>query len=108
MLRDMKESPLHNAESWAQIMLQNTQYLKTIEDQKSFYDWIFNPSESREYTSPNYIPYDPETIICEKFGELRVTNTDDEKQSEACFEVTQTEVRNGMTSFIQVDSRLHD
>ena len=108
MMRDIKGSPFHNAESWAHIMLQNIQYLTTVEDQKSFYDWILNPSDSREYTSPNYIPYDSESIICEQFGKMRVTNTDDEKESDALFDISQKETRNGMTSFIQVDSHVHE
>ena len=108
MLREMKETNFHTAESWANIMLQNTQYLTTVEDQKSFYNWILNPSDSREYQAPTFKKHNPDQILCEEFGKLTLVNKDDEKECEQTYEVTQQGTRNGMTQYITVESVLHE
>ena len=66
ILRDMKEGH-HTQESWAKIMLEHTPYLKTDEDQKAFWNFILNPSDDREYKSPQFCKYDCEDVVVPKF-----------------------------------------
>ena len=62
ILRDMKETGHRTQESWAKIMLEHTPYLKTDEDQEAFWNFILNPSDDREYKSPQFCKYDSEDV----------------------------------------------
>ena len=101
ILKDMKDISYHTQESWAEIMLKHSQFLTTVEDQQSFWNFILNPSDERDYVSPKFYTYDPNDVIIQKFQKLSIAVEDDEKDS---IEITlkNEEVRNGLTSYITV------
>ena len=84
ILRDMKETPQHTQESWANIMLRNTQYLTTVEDQNSFWNFILNPADERDYVAPEFISYNSEDVAIKQFQKLKlhVTDESDEKMDD--------------------------
>ena len=103
--RDMMEqmSGSHQTqESWAQIMLENTKYIQTTEDQKSFWNWILNPSDSREYKEPVFTTYDPTVVVTEKISKLTVVDEEDEKQTDRVVLLRNDVTRNGLTDTIVV------
>ena len=72
ILKDMKDISYHTQESWAEIMLKHSQFLTTVEDQQSFWNFILNPSDERDYVSPNFYTYDPNDVAIKEFQKLTV------------------------------------
>ena len=102
ILRDMKETGHHTQESWAKIMLEHTPYLKTDEDQEAFWNFILNPSDDREYKSPQFCKYDCEDAVVPKFQTITVKEVDDEKSGDVEITLENEEFRNGFTTYIKV------
>ena len=102
ILKDMKDISYHTQESWAEIMLKHSQFLKTDEDQQSFWNFILNPSDERDYKSPEFYTYDPMDVVIPKFQTLTVKDVGDEKMGETEITLKNEEFRNGMTSVITV------
>ena len=100
MLKDIADISHHTQESWAEIMLRHSQFLKTEEDQKSFWNFILNPTDERGYVSPAFFKYDPEKVVIPQFQKLSIPSENEEK----CAEITlkNTETRNGLISYIRV------
>ena len=88
----------HTQESWAKIMLEHTAFLKTEEDQKSFWNFILNPNDDRKYKAPTFMTYKSEEVVIPKFQTIQVK--DDEKFEEITLK--NEESRNGLTSYINV------
>lgn len=70
ILRDMASSSCHTAESWAQILLNNTARLNKREDQDKFWEFITNPNDDEDIPSPTVIAIDqtedlPEAVTVE-------------------------------------------
>ena len=103
ILLDMKETPQHTQESWANIMLKHTQYLTTVEDQNSFWNFILNPADERDYVAPAFNSYNSEDVAIKQFQKLKINVTDesDEKQEEVEITLKNTTHREGMTVYIQ-------
>ena len=100
ILRDMKETAHHTQESWANIMLQHTQYLTTTEDQKSFWNFILNPNDERDYVAPKFDTYDSADVVIEKYQKMSVVEEGDEKMEEVEITLENTQHREGMTVYI--------
>ena len=102
ILKDMHETGHHTQESWAKIMLEHTRFLKTKEDQESFWNFILNPNDDRDFKTPTFLKYNSEDeIVIPKLQKLTVNGTDqDEKMEDITLE--NEERRNGLTSYINV------
>mgnify|MGYP001036840755 FL=1 len=98
ILKDMADIAHHTQESWAEIMLKHSQFLTTVEDQQSFWNFILNPSDERDYKSPEFYTYDPMEVNIPEFQKLCIKGDDDEKMEEVTLK--NVEVRNGLTSYI--------
>ena len=102
ILRDMREISHHTQESWATIMLEHTQYLTTDDDQKSFWNFILNPTDERDYVPLQFTTYDSENVVIEPFQKLTITDVGDEKMEDVEITLENKVHRDGMTSFIEV------
>jgi len=100
MLKDIADISHHTQESWAEIMLRHSQFLKTEEDQKSFWNFILNPTDERGYVAPEFYKYHPENVVVQQFQQLTIPDEGDEKNQEIT--IKNTETRNGLTSYISV------
>ena len=100
ILADMAGISHHTQESWAKIMLEHTAFLKTEEDQKSFWNFILNPKDDRKYTAPTFLTYNSEEVVIPEFQTIQIKDTDDEKMEEITLK--NEEYRNGLTSYIKV------
>ena len=101
ILKDMKAIACHTPESWADIMIQNTQHLTTKADQESFWNWIMNPSESRDYKAPTFSEYDTNNVEVPEFQTMKVVDEEDEKSQECEIVLQNKTTRNGMTMFVE-------
>jgi len=90
----MKSARSHDGESWANIMLTNSQRLTTGEDQKAFWNWIMDPTDERdqviEYTDCNTNEHIPAVYTVQD-------DTDEKTQTIECHN---TVTRNGLTTYI--------
>ena len=102
ILRDMRETAHHTQESWANIMLEHTQYLTTTEDQQSFWNFILNPNDERDYVAPKFDTIDSTDVVIEKIQKMSVVEECDEKMGDVEITLENTEHRDGLTSFIKV------
>ena len=100
ILADMAGISHHPQESWAKIMLEHTAFLKTEEDQKSFWNFILNPNDDRKYEAPTFMAYKSEEVVIPEFQTIQIKDTDDEKMEEITLK--NEEYRNGLTSYINV------
>ena len=76
--------------------------IKTLADQKQFWQWILDPSENSD-VQIQFGNYDPETV---KINDAyTVKATDDEKECEQV--VTNTVRRIGFTTFIESKPGMH-
>mgnify|MGYP003707644469 FL=1 len=100
ILADMAGISHHTQESWAKIMLEHTAFLKTEEDQKSFWNFILNPNDDRKYNAPTFIAYNSEEVVIPEFQTIQIKDKDDEKFEEITLK--NEEYRNGLTSYIKV------
>ena len=48
ILSEMESARSHDGESWAHIMLTNSQRLTSVEDQKAFWFWIMDPTDETD------------------------------------------------------------
>ena len=99
ILKDMENTTIHTPESWADIMLQNTQYLKTVEDQQAFWEWIVNPNEERR-KKLDFANYDPNKLEVEQFQHFKVNDMD--------VNVKNTCTQNSLTTFIVTEPMDND
>ena len=106
MVKEIASIDSHTPESWADIMIRNSAYLKTDADQESFFNWILNPSDSLDFKPPVYKTIDPDQdIIIEKLQRMTIKDTDDEKSCDMEIDMDVEEHRNGLTSYIVVKPR---
>ena len=104
ILRDMDLSKVHTAESWCNIMLQNTNRLTSVEEQKKFWAWMTNPEEDESILDP----------VCEQFTEhcrideveqydvpMTIVDPDDEKSSIETVQMKNEYFRNGLGMYIK-------
>ena len=98
LLRDMDSCKTHTAESWAHIMLKNTNRLADPAEQTKFWEFMQNPTGEEHMPPPVCEPMDehaqietPDTIVCPVL--------DDETSSDVVME--NKYFRNGMAVFIQ-------
>ena len=75
IMKDMENTTIHSPESWADIMLQNTQYLKTEQDQQDFWNWIINPNADRR-KQLEFRKYNPNEIEIDQFQHFKVDDKD--------------------------------
>jgi len=107
ILRDMDRSMTHTAESWANILLQNTSRLTNVDEQKKFWSWLVQPEGDNEHI------VDP---VCDQFSEhCRISevdrynvemvtpngNPDDEKSPTETVEMQNEYFRNGLGMYIK-------
>ena len=98
ILKEMADIPHHTQESWAEIMLKHSQFLKTDQDQKSFWNFILNPADDRDYKAPEFYSYDPLKVEIPEFQKLCVMGDEDEKMEEIT--LVNEQFRNGLTCYI--------
>jgi len=101
ILRDMKETSQHTQESWANIMLKHTQYLETVEDQNSFWNFILNPTDERGYVNPTFTTYNSDDVVVESIQKLSVYDKDDEKSGPIEITLENEKQRDGLTMYIK-------
>ena len=92
----MDNGRCHDGESWAHIMLQHSLKIKTMDDQKDFWQWVLDPSEEGELEM-QFEEYDPEAI---KLTESYTAKSQDEEK-ECDQEFDNTIKRMGFTTYIQ-------
>ena len=107
MQKEIDSIHTHTPESWADIMLRNSAYLKTDEDQESFFNWILNPSDNLDYVPPVFKTVDPNLpIVIDKIQRMKVKDDSDEKTCEIDIEMDVEEHMNGLTSYSIVRPRV--
>ena len=99
MLKDIADISHHTQESWTQIMLGHSQFLKTEEDQKSFWNFILNPADDRDYKPPEFYNYDATKVEIPEFQKLCVKGDENDEKIEEITLVNE-QVRNGLTCYI--------
>ena len=98
--KDMEGRNCHTAESWATILLNNTQRLTDPVEQEKFWKWLVNPEEEDHLPPPELKPYDhKEEQIVEFQGSILGSDIDEEEKTEEVT-YTQTYKKNGFASFI--------
>ena len=98
LLQEMADIPHHTQESWAEIMLKYSQFLTTEQDQQSFWNFILNPADDRDYKAPEFYKYDPLNVEIPEFQKMSIKSEEDEKMEELT--LVNEEVRNGLTCYI--------
>ena len=74
ILKDMKELSYISGDAWADILLKHSKYCESDADQISFWNFILNPSDSRDFETPKYITspeilemtYTPQNVVSNK------------------------------------------
>ena len=91
ILKEMHCAPYHTASSWADIMLRNTAYLTTEDDQKEFWKWSLNPSDLRDQPEMKFVSYNPENIEVGKEFKVKrnglteyITTQEEEEDEKKC------------------------
>ena len=108
--RDMARSRVHTAESWANIMLQNTNRLTNVQEQHRFWKWMSNPEEREDI--PDTVVESMEHTVIETPEYVTVSMTTDDKKS-TDVEMVNEYFRNGQGMFIKTmttelaQSRVH-
>ena len=95
ILADMKSARAHTGQSWSRIMLENASRLKTEADQKAFYEFILDPTDSRDQEI-QFEKYDPQENIPASF--TIPVDTGDEKTE--VVECSNHITRNGASMYI--------
>ena len=94
----MASTKTHTAASWANIMLQNTASLTSVDEQKKFWAWIENPHED-ERAYPTCDVFEEHTNEEIPRYTTVPNDIDDEKST---VRLVQECTVNGMATFIQV------
>ena len=103
MIREMKETPVHTQQSWADIMLRAAQRCTSDADQKDFFKFILNPNDTWDVPEPTFMEISTVgDIIIPKFQSMTIKDEGDEKNSSVEVEFTNTIRTNGGTTFISV------
>ena len=103
LLKDIESGKVHNQISWANIILKHAAHIRTIEDQKSFWNFLMNPNDNYNYTEPKFEMVDlPEKVLIHKFEKMTVKDEEDEKTGVMDITLENTHHLNGLTSYIQV------
>ena len=101
ILRDIRETTCHTQDSWADILLKHSQYCVTKEDQQSLYNFILNPSNSREFVEPKYVDIPiVNSVDINRFEKMVVNDPDEEKETETEINLKNEIYTRGGTSFI--------
>lgn len=58
ILKEIQELPNLDGDAWADIILRNSRYCETDEDQISFWNFILNPHDKRDFVTPKYVKGD--------------------------------------------------
>ena len=97
--RDMAGQRVHTSESWAGILMRNTNRLTDEGEQAKFWAWLQNPEDDER---------EPPTLVCR--GDYKLTpetvtasyrEVDDEKAGECQVELENTYTRHGFTLLCQ-------
>ena len=99
ILRDMQGSKTHTAESWARIMLNNTNRLTNTVEQEKFWDFMQNPTNEEHIPPPICAPMADDHIQIDQPDTTQCPVENDEKMSDVTLE--NKYFRNGMAMFIQ-------
>ena len=103
ILRDMDGQKVHTAESWANILLTNTNRLKDEREQAKFWAWLGNPDD-REMEEPTLRP-----VVENKDAPTQVSVTVkdecDEKEGETIVELENAFERNGFITVCRTKPR---
>jgi len=103
LIADMAGTTQHTQESWADIMLRAARRCHTDEDQQDFFRFVLNPNESWEIQETTFMPIDSEPdVLIQKIQTMKVTNSEEEKQSEVEIKLENSIHTNGGTTFITV------
>ena len=103
ILRDMSTRSVHTAESWASMMLQNTNELSDIDEQKKFWAWMVNPSGEEQLKAECDVFDEHVPITQEPHVTVKSVDNDDEKDEGV--EMDQHFKRNGMAMYIRVTNK---